>query len=195
MLDRYVGRTLAGNALACIRSRIRRRATHGSRYVSFHAVQMPRLAPTQRAFRITFYPPYSEALWEEDAVFLARGRTLAVVSAASPISASDRSAKLAYFRRIAERIPHDRQGIAEFDRLDHRVPAGLGESHHHMSADVARAVRSKRLRGERLEQYDPRERVVCSAHAATGTTRADCRGARVERHGERVAVGRSAWQP
>jgi hypothetical protein len=105
MLDRYVRRTLAGNALACIRARILRRATYGSRYVSFQAVQMSRLAPTQRAFRITFYPPYSEALWEEDAVFLARGRTLAVVSAASPISAHDRSAKLEYFRRIAQRIP------------------------------------------------------------------------------------------
>jgi hypothetical protein len=105
MLDHYVGRTLAGNALTCLRTRIQRRATHGSRYVSFQALQMSRLAPTQRAFRITFYPPYSEALWEKDAVFLARGRTLAVVSASSPISAHDRSAKLEYFRRIAQRIP------------------------------------------------------------------------------------------
>jgi hypothetical protein len=105
MLDRYVGRTLAGNALACLRARVQRRATHGSRYVSFQAVQMSRLAPMQRAFRITFYPPYSTALWEEDAVFLARGRTLAVVSASSPLSARDRSAKLEYFRRIAQRIP------------------------------------------------------------------------------------------
>lgn len=105
MLDRYVARTLAGSALACLRARIQRHATHGSRYVSFQAVQVSRLAPTQRAFRITFYPPYSQALWEEDAVFLARGRTLAVVSAASPISAHNRSAKLEYFRRLAQRIP------------------------------------------------------------------------------------------
>jgi hypothetical protein len=105
MLDRYVGRTLAADALACPRAGIQRRATHNSRYVSFQALQVSRLAPTQSAFRITFYAPHSEALWEEDAVFLARGRTLAVVSASSPISAHDRSAKLEYFRRIAQRIP------------------------------------------------------------------------------------------
>jgi hypothetical protein len=104
MLDRYAARTLGGGALSCVRARILRRATHGSRYISFRDVRMPRLAATQRAFRIRFYPPHSEALWEQDAVFLASGRTLVVVSAASPVSAHDRAARLAYFRRIAQRI-------------------------------------------------------------------------------------------
>jgi hypothetical protein len=49
MLDRYVGRVLAGNALACLRARIQRRVSQGLRYAAFQAVQMSPPAPTLNA--------------------------------------------------------------------------------------------------------------------------------------------------
>jgi hypothetical protein len=106
MLARYVSRTLTGvHALSCLRARIERRATHGTRYISFRAVRLPEVAPAQRAFRVTLHPPHSDEVWEEDAIFLPRGRVLAIISAASPIAAGGRAAKLTYFRKVAQRLP------------------------------------------------------------------------------------------
>jgi hypothetical protein len=104
MLDRYVARTLGRVALACLRARMERRSTGRLHFLSFRAIKLPRLAPTQRAFRITFHPANTQELWEEDAVFLARGRTLAVVALASTSSAYDRSAMFRYVRLISTRI-------------------------------------------------------------------------------------------
>ena len=104
MLDRYVARTLGRDALGCLRARMERRSAGRSRFVAFRAIKLRQLAPMQRAFRITLRPANAQELWVEDAVFLARGRTLAVVAVTSPLSTHDQSTTIRYVRLASARM-------------------------------------------------------------------------------------------